>query len=172
MPRSRNPHAPGSTAPDPMRPGRNAGLWSRAVAFSCAGMAVLAIAGCAQLPGNAEDAAQVSPTAEASVPVTKSPEEVAVKVMNLFARPNEPEQRWHAEIRPYLEKEYALEAEYIDPARIPFDKILSGPVMEGDAHNPQVLTADFKTNAGTWYVELHQNAPGGEWLVGGIHQEP
>lgn len=167
MPRFKNPHAPDSTVA-----GRGAGLWSKAAVFSCAGLAVLAIAGCAQLPGNAEDAAQVSPTVEASAPVVESPEELAVKVMNLFARPDEPEQRWHAEIRPYLEKEYAIEAEYIDPARIPFDKIISGPKMEGDAHNPQILTADFKTNAGTWYVDLHQNAPGGEWLVGGIHQAP
>lgn len=131
---------------------------------------MLAIAGCAQLPGNAEGTAQVSPTVEASVPVIESPEEVAVKVMSLFARPDEPEQRWHAEIRPYLEKEYAIEAEYIDPARIPFDKILSGPVMDGTEHNEQVVTADFKTDAGTWYVELHQNALGGKWLVGGIHE--
>lgn len=167
MPRFKNTNAPDSTMA-----GRGAGLWSKAAAFSCAGMAVLAIAGCAQLPGNAEDAPQVSPTVEASAPVVESPEELAVKVMNLFARPDEPEQRWHAEIRPYLDKEYAIEAEYIDPARIPFNKILSGPVMEGDAHNPQILTADFKTNAGAWYVELHQNGLGGEWLVGGIHQTP
>lgn len=167
MPRLKNPNSPGSKMS-----GRGAGLWSKAAAFSCAGLAVLAIAGCAQLPGNAENAPQVSPTVEASAPVVESPEELAVKVMTLFARPDEPEQRWHAEIRPYLDKEYAIEAEYIDPARIPFNKILSGPVMEGDAHNPQILTADFKTNAGTWYVELHQNAPGGEWLVGGIHQAP
>ncbi|MFL4474483.1 hypothetical protein ACIPVK_10845 [Paeniglutamicibacter sp. MACA_103] len=85
---------------------------------------------------------------EATAPVIEGPEELAVKVMNVFARPDESEQRWHAEIRPYLEKEYALEAEYIDPARIPFDKILSGPVLEGDAHNPQILTAGFKPNAG------------------------
>lgn len=165
MPRFKNPNASGSRMPV-----RGAGLWSKAAAFSCAGLAVLAIAGCAQLPGNPGDASQVSPTVEASAPVIQSPEEVAVEVMNLFARPGEPEQRWFAEISPYLDKEYAIEAEYIDPARIPFDKILSDPVMEGDAHNPQILTADFKTNAGAWYVELHQNAPGGEWLVGGIHK--
>ncbi|MHA6969417.1 hypothetical protein ACX5K5_17180 (plasmid) [Glutamicibacter bergerei] len=69
-----------------------------------------------------------------------------------------------------MEKEYAIEAEYIDPVRIPFDKILSGPVMQGSEHNPQVVTADFKTDAGTWYVELHQNELGGKWLVGGIHE--
>nr|WP_176705550.1 hypothetical protein [Arthrobacter sp.]AXV46677.1 hypothetical protein pA58H3_p63 [Arthrobacter sp.] len=167
MPRSKNPNSIGSKMP-----ARGAGLWSKAAAISCAGLAVLAIAGCAQLPGTTVDASPVSPTVEASAPVSESPEEVSVKVMNLFARPDEPEQRWYAEISPYLDKEYAIEAEYIDPARIPFDKILSGPVMEGDAHNPQILTADFKTNAGAWYVELHQNAPGGEWLVGGIHQAP
>ena len=153
-------------------PGCGAGLRSKAAAFSCAGLAVLTIAGCAQLPGNPVDASQVSPTVETSAPVIQSPEELAVKVMNLFARPDEPEQRWYAEISPYLDKEYVIEAEYIDAARIPFDKILSGPVMEGDAHNTQILTADFKTNTGAWYVELHQNAPGGEWLVCGIHQAP
>lgn len=100
----------------------------------------------------------------------EAPEVMAVKVMTLFARPDEPEHRWYAELRPYLEKEYAIEAEYIDPVRIPFDKILSGPVMQGSEHNPQVVTADFKTDAGTWYVELHQNELGGKWLVGGIHE--
>ena len=54
---------------------------------------------------------------------------------------------------PYSEEEYSTEAEYIDPARIPFDKILSGPVMDGTEHNPQVVTAAFKTNAGLAGVE-------------------
>ncbi|MGP5397680.1 hypothetical protein [Arthrobacter rhombi] len=96
------------------------------------------------------------------------PKEVAIKAMALFARPDEPERRWFSELRPYLEEEYAVEAEYIDPVRIPFDKIISGPVMGGDSDNPQVATAGFKTDAGPWYVELHQNVPGGDWLVGGI----
>lgn len=92
--------------------------------------------------------------------------------MALFARPDEPERRWFSQLRPYLEEEYAVEAEYIDPARIPFHKIISGPVMGGDSDNQQVATADFKTNAGPWYVELHQNIPGGDWLVGGIQEAP
>lgn len=98
------------------------------------------------------------------------PKEVAIKVMGLFARPGEPERRWFSELRPYLEDQYAESAEYIDPARIPFNKIVSGPVMGGDSDNPQVATADFKTNGGSWYVELHQDVPGGDWLVGGIHE--
>lgn len=98
----------------------------------------------------------------------EDPKEVAVTAMELFARPDEPERRWFFELRPYLEDEYAVDAEYIDPARIPFDKIVSGPVMGGDSDNPQVALATFNTNAGPWYVELHQNVPGGDWLVGGI----
>lgn len=37
--------------------------------------------------------------------------------------------------------------------------------MVEDANNPQIATADFKTSAGTWYVELHQNLAGGD--IGG-----
>lgn len=138
------------------------------------GLCALVLAGCGTAGGAATQPEQASetvssPSASSSATV-EAPEVVAVKVMNLFARPDEPEQRWYAELKPYLEEEYAVEAEYIDPARIPFDKILSGPVMDGTEHNPQVVTADFETNAGTWYVELHQNEPDGEWLVGGIHE--
>ena len=93
---------------------------------------------------------------------------VATKAIKLFGRPDEPERRWFAELRPYLEKEYAVDAEYIDPARIPFDKILSGPKLETDSHNPQLVLARFKTNDGTWTVEMHQDRHGAEWLVGGI----
>lgn len=137
------------------------------------GLCAVLLAGCGtstEPTGEPAPATQsASPTTAAS-PVVEAPEDVAVKVMTLFARPDEPEQRWFAELRPYLEEEYAVEAQYIDPARIPFDKIISGPVMDGTEHNPQVVTADFKTNAGTWYVELHQDEPGGVWLVGGIHE--
>ncbi|WP_286166922.1 hypothetical protein [Arthrobacter sp. AQ5-05] len=44
--------------------------------------------------------------------------------------------------------------------------------MEGDTSHLQILTADVKTNSGAWYVELHQNAPGGKYLVGGVHEAP
>lgn len=98
----------------------------------------------------------------------EDPETVAAEAIKLFARPEEPERRWFAELRPYLEEEYAVEAEYIDPARIPFSKVSSDPQMNNDPHNPRLTTADFKTNDGTWTVELHQDTPGGQWLVGGI----
>ncbi|WP_146755343.1 hypothetical protein [Arthrobacter sp. AQ5-05] len=52
-----------------------------------------------------------SPTMEVMAPVVESPEGVDGKVMTLFARPDEPEQRWHAELHPYLENEYTIDAE-------------------------------------------------------------
>ncbi|HAF72082.1 MAG TPA: hypothetical protein DCL06_03300 [Corynebacterium variabile] len=93
---------------------------------------------------------------------------MAAEVIRLFARPQEPERRWFAELRPYLEEDYAVEAEYIDPARIPFSEVQSGPKLNGDSHNPQLVTADFETDDGIWTVELHQHSPEGEWLVGAI----
>lgn len=114
-------------------------------------------------------AAPASSPGQSSATVEK-PGTVATKAISLFARPDEPERRWFAELRPYLEEEYAVDAEYIDPARIPFDKIISGPQLETDSHNPQLLLARFKTNDGTWTVEMHQDTVGGKWLVGGIHE--
>lgn len=122
-------------------------------------------------PASSNSAAPPASAAAGTAVKLDDPKEVAIKVMDLFARPDEPERRWFSELRPYLEDQYAESAEYIDPARIPFNKIVSGPVMGGDSDNPQVATADFKTNGGPWYVELHQDVPGGDWLVGGIHEQ-
>ena len=119
-------------------------------------------------PSSSEAPSSKAAAASAPGMALDDPKEVAIEAMALFARPDEPERRWFSELRPYLEEEYAVDAEYIDPAQIPFTKIISGPVMSGDAHNSRVSLATFKTDTGPWYVELHQNVPGGDWLVGNI----
>lgn len=139
---------------------------------------ILALTGCGASPGAGQSpaAATAEPSPASASPSAQSPTSaevedpstVATEAIKLFGRPDEPERRWFAELRPYLEEEYAVEAEYIDPARIPFSEVQSAPELNGDAHNPQLVTADFKTDDGTWTVELHQDNPGGEWLVGGI----
>jgi hypothetical protein len=98
----------------------------------------------------------------------EDPGVVAAEAIKLFARPDEPERRWFAELRPYLDEDYAVEAEYIDPTQIPFSEIRSGPKVHRDTDNPQLATADFQTNDGTWTVTLHQANADGDWLVGGI----
>lgn len=143
-----------------------------AAAAACTLLALTACGGADSAPEAAPEPAASStrastPAASSPAPVEK-PGVVATRAIKLFARPNEPERRWFSELRPYLEKEYAVDAEYIDPARVPFDKILSGPKLETDSHNPQLVLAKFKTNDGTWTVEMHQDTPGGKWLVGGI----
>lgn len=148
---------------------------SLAVAAACTLLALTACGGTDSAPEAAPEPAASSATAStpASSPAPSSttvekPGAVATKAIKLFARPDEPERRWFSQLRPYLEKEYAVDAEYIDPARIPFDKIISGPQLETDSHNPQLVLAKFKTNDGTWTVEMHQDKPGAKWLVGRI----
>lgn len=111
-----------------------------------------------------------SPAGAPSSAATESedPATVATEAIKLFGRPDEPERRWFAELRPYLEEEYAVDAEYIDPARIPFSRLRSGPKVDADSDNPELTMVDFETDGGTWTVELHQDTPGGKWLVGGI----
>lgn len=159
--------------PIPTTPPRRLAL---AAAAACTLLALAACGGTDSAP-EAAPAPAASSTAASSTPASspapssatvEKPGVVATKAIKLFARPDEPERRWFSQLRPYLEKEYAVDAEYIDPARIPFDKIISGPQLETDSHNPQLVLAKFKTNDGTWTVEMHQDKPGAKWLVGGI----
>ncbi|WP_417221390.1 hypothetical protein [Arthrobacter sp.] len=141
------------------------------VATACTLLALTACGGTDSAPEAAPEPAASSTPASSPAPSSapaEKPGVVATKAIKLFARPDEPERRWFSQLRPYLEEEYAVDAEYIDPARIPFDKIISGPKLETDSHNPQLVLAKFKTNDGTWTVEMHQDTPGGDWLVGGI----
>jgi len=150
---------------DPSRYRRGAVL-----AAACA----LALTACAAAPGAGPAATTPAPsstTAESPTSPTPSVEDpgtVAAEAIELFARPDEPERRWFAELRPYLDEDYAVEAEYIDPARIPFSEVRSGPKVHRDADNPQLVTVDFQTDDGTWTATLHQDTTAGEWLVGGI----
>lgn len=151
----------------------------RGVALTAPAACILAaLTGCVPSPdteaGSTAPMADSPPSASpssspsSSAAEVENPSTVATEAITLFARPDEPERRWFAELRPYLEEEYAVEAEYIDPARIPFSEIRSGPKLNADSDNPQLVTVDFKTDDGTWTVELHQDSPEGEWLVGAI----
>lgn len=151
---------------------------SHRLLLTAAATCVLAgLTGCGASPGAGQtpaSAAAPSPTStppsapSSAVTESEDPATVATEAIELFGRPDEPERRWFAELRPYLEEEYAVEAEYIDPARIPFSEIRSGPKLNADSDNPQLVTVDFKTDDGTWTVALHQDRPEGEWLVGAI----
>lgn len=151
---------------------------SHRLLLTAAATCVLAgLTGCGASPGAGQtpaSAAESSPTStppsapSSAVTESEDPATVATEAIELFGRPDEPERRWFAELRPYLEEEYAVEAEYIDPARIPFSEVQSSPELNRDSHNPQLTTVDYKTDDGIWTVTLHQDSPGGKWLVGGI----
>lgn len=134
---------------------------------------VLALAGCSLF--GTKDAAEQTPQAPASSspasssPATiEDPKEVAVKVMDLFARPDMPERRWFTDLLPYLTDDYADEAQYVDPARVTVNKVKPRPKASQDEHNPQVVTVAFKTNDGPWQVVMVQDQDGEPWLVEAI----
>lgn len=165
-------------------------VFSRTAAM---GLSVLLISGCALFTptsGTDETSSSSAPTSEESqhsedghahdefyegVPdVTWSPstnaevEAVAVEVMGLFARSDVPERRWYTDLLPHLSEEYAEDAQYIDPANVRVNKILSGPVLVRERDNPLTVTAEFSTNAGPWSVLLHRVGQDDPWLVEAI----
>ncbi|MFB0840002.1 hypothetical protein ACETK3_18605 [Arthrobacter sp. E44] len=99
--------------------------------------------------------------------------DTASKVMVLFARPNVPEAAWFSDLAPYLAPEYAADAKYIDPARVPIRKVTDGPAISREAGNPLTVTATFSTDAGRWQMLLHRSGQQQPWLVATISpQEP
>lgn len=99
--------------------------------------------------------------------------DTASKVMVLFARPNVPEAAWFSDLVPYLAPEYAADAKYIDPARVPIRKVTDGPAISREAGNPLTVTATFSTDAGRWRMLLHRSGQQQPWLVAAISpQEP
>jgi hypothetical protein len=94
--------------------------------------------------------------------------DVAGKAMTLFARTDVPEAVWFSELSPYLSAEYAEDARYIDPARVPFNKVTDGPAITREAQNPLTVTASFSTNAGPWQMMLHRTGQTEPWLVTAI----
>lgn len=107
------------------------------------------------------------PAAETAVKGT------AGKVMGLFARPDVPETTWFSDLAPYLAREYAEDAKYIDPARVPIRKVTDGPAISREAGNPLTVTVAFSTDAGRWQMMLHRSGQQEPWLVTAISpQDP
>ncbi len=148
----------------------------KALGMAGASACVLTLASCS-LFGVKDKATDQTPEAAASsqassTPATvEPPQEVATKVMDLFARPDMPERRWFTDLLPYLTEDYADEAQYTDPARVSFDKVNDKSTASQDEHNPQVVTVRFKTNDGPWQVVMVQDEAGEPWLVEAIEPD-
>ncbi|MFK4637217.1 hypothetical protein [Paenarthrobacter histidinolovorans] len=103
----------------------------------------------------------------------KTVKDTAAKAMALFARPDVPETTWFADLAPHLAPDYAEDAKYIDPARVPIRKITDGPAISRDAGNPMTVTATFATDAGRWTMLLHRSGQQQPWLITAISpQDP
>lgn len=94
--------------------------------------------------------------------------DTAAKAMALFARPGVDQRTWITDLAPLLDAGYRAEAEYIDPARVPVRRVLSGPALKASAGDPMTVKAAFTTDAGEWAVLLHRAGAGQPWLVEAI----
>lgn len=116
------------------------------------------------------DHAQAQSTPPAPVPSwdaagEQSAKDTAAKAMALFARPRVDQRQWITDLAPMLSPAYRTEAEYINPARVPVSKVLSGPALKASAGDPMTVKAVFTTDAGEWVVLLHRTAAAQPWLV-------
>lgn len=101
----------------------------------------------------------------------QSAKDTAAKAMALFARPRVDQRQWITDLAPMLSPAYRTEAEYIDPARVPVSRVLSGPALKASSGDPMTVKAVFTTDAGEWVVLLHRTAAAQPWLVQDIAAE-
>ena len=98
----------------------------------------------------------------------KGAKDTAKRALTLFARPRLAQPTWFKQLQPLLSPEYAVEAEYISPAKVPVSRILDGPVLVREAGNPMTVTARFKTNHGPYLVLMHRSGQVDPWVVQSI----
>ena len=101
----------------------------------------------------------------------KSAKATARRALTLFARPRLDQPTWFKELQPLLSPEYAVEAEYILPAKVPVSRILDGPVLVRETGNPVTVTANFRTDHGTYLVLLHRTGQQDPWVVQSIRPQ-
>ncbi|WP_334173516.1 hypothetical protein [Sinomonas sp.] len=159
-------------------------MLQKTMAAAAGTLLALACAACAPAAPTAQTAQAPTPTASLSrgdraqaqsappLPVSswdaaseQSAKDTAAKAMALFARPRVDQRQWITDLAPMLSPAYRTEAEYINPARVPVSKVLSGPALKASSGDPMTVKAVFTTDAGEWVVLLHRTAAAQPWLV-------
>ena len=154
----------------------------RIIKFGCVlAMATVAVSGCAAPASNKTPESEVTTSSPApihdhdedhGVPVVTWDASMDVEVkalagelMGKFARPDVTERAWFNALQPHMSADYQESAQYIDPARIPVRKILSGPILVREKGNPMSVMAEFTTNDGPWVLSLHRAGQEEPWLI-------
>lgn len=84
-------------------------------------------------------------------------------VLTAWARPDQPYDRWWADLQPLLTDDAQESFSFTDPAAIP-PLTITGPAAESEnAGDPYVATFYFPTDAGTFGVDVARSPDGGPW---------
>lgn len=100
--------------------------------------------------------AQAAQTAAAKV--------AAVRFLTEFARPDVPYAQWWATLKPLLDAQGRMYAEFTDPAQIPVRTITGPATLTRSGDEDLSMTFAVPTNIGTYTVRLTYT-PAGTWLV-------
>ncbi len=106
--------------------------------------------------GEGNSGAQLAQTAAAKT--------AAVRFLTAFARPDVPYAQWWANLKPLLDDQGRMYAEFTDPAQIPVRNITGPAALSRSGEDDLSLTFAVPTNIGTYTVQLTYTAAG-TWLV-------
>ena len=138
------------------------------------------VAGCSNGGGSQSPQGDSSPLPEyhgsdlpASTPPTalrwdeadqRAAQDLALKVMRLFARPDVSASTWYSDLEPYLSPA-AQEAYYAtDPANVPVTTV-TGAVQLVDASNELVAIAHLPTDNGLYAITMSRSPEQPTWAV-------
>lgn len=119
--------------------------------------------------GHTPQADHTGPTALAlDADALDTAKKTADQIMGAYTAQGKAKKEWFSTLAPMLTTNYAQEAEYIDPARLPVRKITSGPEIKTEVSTGYQVRASFGTNVGDWVIILTRASETSPWLAANI----
>lgn len=114
-----------------------------------------------ELTGGEQHPSEPSPTWDADA--ERAAAERAAAFMRAFARPDLPDDDWHAGIAGFMTIQGAQEFAYVDPANVPASSVESARVLANVSAS--LAEVEVTTDAGTYLVTMIRTTANTPWLV-------
>lgn len=124
-------------------------------------------ADCGSCDGSPQADHTGSPVLDLDAAAVDAAKATANEVMAAYTA-TKPKGEWFAALAPLITTEYAQEAQYIEPSRLPVKKLVSGPVVGAEVSTGYQVRAKYETNAGPWVVILTRVSDSAPWLASNV----
>lgn len=114
-----------------------------------------------ELTGNEQNSVQPSPTWDEKAESAAA--DRAAGFMRAFARPDLPNDQWHAGIAGFMTDQGAQIFAYVDPANVPVSSVQGAEVLPNVSASLAEVQVD--TDAGPYLVTMIRTTTSGPWLV-------